>query len=295
MTSVWAPKRLLTVVAVTFSLYVLIGLVLHVTIKDAFPILSTAYYGTPLPIMTIAATVAGLVWRRLGTRQLAWLSFLAGTLCAGWAFQHSYAISSQERHPSDSCVVFWNVSSGRLGLSEISATLQSQKPDIIGLAETGGPEATHLWQQAFPDYHLTVAQQDMLLLTKHRSVRVATGSLNEQGWFEHLRVKLGESLLNVVLVDIESNPLQSRRYAIEELADIALHLEGEPVLIMGDFNTLADSVHFTNLRRTCVNAFESYGNGYSATWPIPLPVLQLDHIWANRHVSITGSKTMWTY
>jgi endonuclease/exonuclease/phosphatase family metal-dependent hydrolase len=62
------------------------------------------------------------------------------------------------------------------------------------------------------------------------------------------------------------------------------------VVLMGDFNTPSDSVHFDSLRQGFQNAFETGGNGNAATWPVPLPVLAIDHIWTNRLVRVHSAR-----
>lgn len=47
----------------------------------------------------------------------------------------------------------------------------------------------------------------------------------------------------------------------------------------GDFNTPRESSHFRQLRKPMTHAFETAGRGLADTWPVPIPVLSLDHIW----------------
>jgi endonuclease/exonuclease/phosphatase (EEP) superfamily protein YafD len=53
----------------------------------------------------------------------------------------------------------------------------------------------------------------------------------------------------------------------------------EFLIVLGDFNTPADSAFFRPLRAFATNAFEVAGSGCAATWPMPLPVLSLDQMW----------------
>jgi endonuclease/exonuclease/phosphatase family metal-dependent hydrolase len=54
-----------------------------------------------------------------------------------------------------------------------------------------------------------------------------------------------------------------------------------PKLVLGDFNTPGDSVWFVGLRRNYSEVLETAGSGLLATWPFPVPLLGLDHIWVS--------------
>jgi vancomycin resistance protein VanJ len=63
-------------------------------------------------------------------------------------------------------------------------------------------------------------------------------------------------------------------------------IPNEPVVIMGDVNTPSDSVQFRTLRKKFRNAFETGGRGNVTTWPMPCPVLAIDHIWTSGRVEV---------
>jgi len=64
---------------------------------------------------------------------------------------------------------------------------------------------------------------------------------------------------------------------------------------MGDFNTPVDSVFVAPLAERLTNAFQARGNGYYVTWPVPLPVLSLDQVWASREVELRDCELGWTW
>ncbi|MBI2479710.1 MAG: endonuclease/exonuclease/phosphatase family protein [Planctomycetia bacterium] len=175
-------------------------------------------------------------------------------------------------------------------------TLKSQSPDVIGLVEVDSSDSDVLvrWRAAFPEYELTEPQGGLLLLSKGRITGDIDGSLGDSGHYKHVTIEVDGGELHVFIVDIKSDPLMTRREPLGRLAEITSALGNQPTLVMGDFNTPGDSVHFDALRRTFDNAFESRGSGYSPTWPIPVPVLQLDHIWVNRRIILSHCTAKWT-
>jgi endonuclease/exonuclease/phosphatase family metal-dependent hydrolase len=278
------------------AVYVVVGVAVRLTIKDAIPFLAAIYYAAPLPATTLAVVFAGFLWVFLKRPRVALLSFAVGFACAWWTYQHTYVTNLEQSHPSDRCVMFWNVSSGRLGWDRMVATLKSQSPDVIGLVEIDNSDSEALvrWRESFPGYELTETRGGMLLLSKSKIVSDTYGSLGKGGRYKQVTIETETGVLHVFIVDIDSDPLMPRRELLEKLAEITSALGNQPTLVMGDFNTPGDSLHFDALRRTFDNAFESHGNGYSPTWPIPVPVLQLDHIWINRQIVLSQCKAEWT-
>ena len=63
---------------------------------------------------------------------------------------------------------------------------------------------------------------------------------------------------------------------------------------MGDFNTPTDSLFLREIHRDFENAFEQAGDGYSATWPLPVPVLTLDQIWVNKGIEVYRCRLGWS-
>ena len=66
-----------------------------------------------------------------------------------------------------------------------------------------------------------------------------------------------------------------------------------PTIIVGDFNTPVDSVFLNPIRQTYRHAFEVAGTGYLATWPIPAPVIAIDHCWVSKHIDVTACRIKW--
>ncbi len=292
----WARQQCIAFLAIALACYAALGVVIRLTIKDAVPFLATVYYAAPLPAVTFATLFAGLLWLLLRKPRRAWLSLAVGMVCAWWTFQHTYVTNPNRSDNSDRCVMFWNMSSGRLGWSRMVTVLNSQSPDVIGLVECGRNDADAMirWQEAFPDYEVTESLGGILLLSKFKIISDVYGSLGNSGQYKHVTIETNAGNLHVFVVDIKSDPLMPRREPLEEFAEVTAALGDQPILVMGDFNTPADSVHFDALRRTFDNAFEARGCGYSPTWPVPVPVLHLDHIWTNRHVVVSQCKAEWT-
>ncbi|MGH7455080.1 MAG: hypothetical protein ACRENG_27240, partial [bacterium] len=54
------------------------------------------------------------------------------------------------------------------------------------------------------------------------------------------------------------------------------------------------SVLFESFRQYLNHAFESGGSGFAETWPIPLPVLAIDHIWVSKKIKVISCNLNWS-
>jgi endonuclease/exonuclease/phosphatase (EEP) superfamily protein YafD len=98
--------------------------------------------------------------------------------------------------------------------------------------------------------------------------------------------------LRLLVVDGRSNPFLHRTPMLHDIA-AACHeaaRRGEPVdVIVGDFNSMGRSVGFdavaaaggTGYRRAA-----DYCGGWRATWPAPLPLYDIDHVWVRNGPSV---------
>jgi len=92
-------------------------------------------------------------------------------------------------------------------------------------------------------------------------------------------VTAGGHAIDVILVDIRSQPWLSRRPSLEAIFEKACR--GRPTLVMGDFNTPAESMLLDKATAgRFLAAHESPVRGFRETWPWGIPLLTLDQIWA---------------
>jgi endonuclease/exonuclease/phosphatase family metal-dependent hydrolase len=135
----------------------------------------------------------------------------------------------------------------------------------------------------------------MLFITSGEASCVESGELGRGGAYNVLTTDLNGNTFTTILVDIDPNPIQSRRQAFAALTKVVqAHLE-ENLIVMGDFNTPIESFYFDSFRRDLVHSFESCGSGFRATWPVPLPILTIDHLWVGRNVRLSRCQANWSH
>jgi vancomycin resistance protein VanJ len=289
-------KRLVLPLAAGSLLISLVGVIVRLTFRDRFLPTAVLFYSTPPAVVAVLLFFSsGLLFVRK-FRKLSTETFVAGVVCLIWTYQTSFYHNSQ-RPPDEAIrVLFWNISRGNMGWSAIAGEIQRSKPQLIGLVEGGkNDEFMHnFWSREFSDYERKVFDDGFVLLVKGKILNTDFGRLGPRSRFASAEILLEGLKVTVVLVDICSEPWIFRREPLGKLTAVLREKSRGAVLLMGDFNTPTDSVFLRGIRRNFVNAFEQAGNGYTATWPIPVPVLTLDQVWVNKGIQVHRCRHGWS-
>jgi endonuclease/exonuclease/phosphatase (EEP) superfamily protein YafD len=275
--------RTLFLLACIAPVLLLVAAVVRITIADAMPAFAPLFYATPPAVLAVGAGLCAAYWFRHGHRTIAILLGVLGLA----AFAQWLRVDWQWRAPTgergDLRVVLWNVDRPDWRQAGTMRWLAAQDADVIAVAERHPRKKNTMaqWQAAFPGYQLVPAKGETLCLVRGEILSTQEG-MRSQGSFAtaiHARIR-GRELI-VLQVDINAKPRLSRAGPLNEIAAIADRYRENNLLLLGDFNTPADSVLLRPLRREMTNAFEAAGSGCKATWPMPFPVLSLDQVWTN--------------
>lgn len=262
-----------------------IGLVVRLTVRDGIGIWSPVFYATPLPLLVAGAAVCvfyGGIARK--TRWLAvWSAILLLLLPAWW--RHDVRLLQPPAHQvreDDLTLLFWNVARAD-DLTAAADYIRRVDADIVGLVEAVGnkDEMRAFWRQQLPDYHLSYLGGNLQILSRWSSEEAVAEHLHGGSISRFLRVHVRGTSYLCCLVDIDANLLRPRHPALQRLTELLQDYRDDHVVIMGDFNIPPDSIHLAGVREHYRLCFEAAGSGYAPTWPVPLPVLQLDQVWVN--------------
>lgn len=276
---------------------VILGSIIRWTIRDAVMPSGVIFYATPPAMMVLLMLGVVVVLERkfVSTRRLAML-LLVGAV--GWTVQSQWISNppNSTAQPTASVkVMFWNVCEGKYSWDNVIATIQLHNPDIIALAEADRlkDQDAEFFEKQFPGYQRLDFPRRLLLLSRlpiRRNRRLA--------WVRGCVVEAAEletesGRMTLVMSDVASTVFSHRKPQIEALTDAVSHISG-PAIIVGDLNTPVESPFFETLRQTYVNAFESRGHGLYTTWPMPLPVMAIDHMWGSRGIEFQQVQILWT-
>lgn len=298
----WLLKPFILILSAGWVLAVMIRL----TVRDAEGLVpSLVFYLSPLILLSLgAASVFILSWYvRWYQIALVWLllTLVSGSWCWNSQFQRHHTTSGiLEGNPTELRVQFWNIGDRIWGMDRVLDELKAVDADLIGLVEAGADSEKMklFWKESFPEHPYQFVKEGLVFLSRVPISSQSSGVLAKMGKYERFDLILPQSSqvkMSVYLVDIKSTILRSRKSALQELANRVSETDDRPLLVLGDFNTPSDSVHFKPVRRTLKNSFEVAGNGYMPTWPLPLPVLDLDGIWANQFIKVLSAENRWTW
>ncbi|WP_437192227.1 endonuclease/exonuclease/phosphatase family protein [Planctomicrobium sp. SH527] len=290
---------LLMVLVNGLCLFTVLGFLLRVTIRDFWHVPGVFFYMTPLPILAVAGAVCFLAYSTSKLHRRTFLCAAILVITIPWLLAQDFRWQGAEPVVTSSDqplrVLFWNVAR-RDDLTATLNEIRSANADVVGLVElTGATEDRRaLLRETLPEYGVSVLGSNMYLLAKGESGESVPRELGGNSAARTLEVRVRGELWRILLVDIDSDLKRSRSRDLQMLAEFCTDYADQNLIVMGDFNTPIDSLHYAGLRQSHRELYEVAGSGYSPTWPVPLPVLRIDQMWFNSRVTPVGYRKITT-
>ncbi|MDZ4287585.1 MAG: endonuclease/exonuclease/phosphatase family protein [Prosthecobacter sp.] len=272
-----------------------VGVLLQAFAKDRYPGLALFFYALPKPCLAVLS-VTLLVWpgMRRKSRLFAAVTALAITgwwVSASWVHRQDQATVPQV-DGRELKVLFWNLCRPR-GLDlEMVELVRRFQPDVAAFVEPGpqaGPLAAE-YEKLLPGYRVEFMPRGVLWVTRVPSRFQGRGKLEGAGAFARFEVTGLGPPFPFVVADVYPHVLHSREPQLQEA--LAHAQDRDDAILMGDFNTPAESVFFDSYRSRYVDAFETAGYGFRETWPLGLPLLSLDHIWVGKDWAVIAAQKL---
>lgn len=262
-----------------------VGIGLRLTLRDAHPLFDLAYYLTP-PMLLALSAVGTVVFARAFRRGIRLPVQVAVATTLFWSGYVSFSASGDPGTSSqrDLRVVLWNL--GRWEpRAEVATQLLDHDPDVIVLIEALTTTEGRAWSTFFEGYEASSADfTQILVLTRSKAQDLGFAKLARQARARFFRVEHPAGEFSLAAMDVASRLNSFRKEPIEWVNRMAR--QHEATLILGDFNTPSDSVHFDALREGWDLATDLAGDGYRPTWPMPFPVLDIDQVWVRRDAGV---------
>lgn len=185
-------------------------------------------------------------------------------------------------------VVHWNVAYARFGREPVLKRIDRHQPDLVFLSECRYTDKLSNEVRNVLGFAHTFQDQGMAIACRYPFAPQGTIPLTSaRAWWARISMTTGP--LDVVIVDLVSHPYLNREEPLNGLAAwIAQHDSAIPLLIAGDFNTPRDARAFRPLRAQLQHAYETAGHGWPYSWPLPVPVYSLDHVWFSDRLRVTN-------
>jgi hypothetical protein len=179
-------------------------------------------------------------------------------------------------------LVHWNVAHGAWGIAGVERTLLQSRTDLVVLSEA--PQS------------LSMAGFLARLGPEYRSVQFGTMAVIASGELDEPRRLCADpelkatlvswrqphGVLKILAIDIGSNILVARDPVLKRV--VSMMAAHQPDLVVGDFNSPRRSRALWPPPRGYVHAYDVAGRGWSATWPVPCPLLAIDQCLLSRRV-----------
>ncbi len=268
-----------------FKTYLLFGyaflLVVHFFIKDNLFPLSILFYATPIPILLGFGLILLIIVRKQKWFRLAILTCVI-SLGIHWMqcyYLTSEKIDSNEEH---SKVLYWNLAKrDRLPVAYISNQVETHQPEILAFVEAPHTILKNLdsLKLTLPNYDFKILMGAMLVASTGDIEYTKNEFLKDRYKINLLKITTQKSTYNLIITDLTASIPINKKEPIDFLLQCAKTHNVD--LIVGDFNTPFESVHF-NAYTNDYYSFHHYNNGFTATWPLGMPLLEIDHIWLSK-------------
>lgn len=241
---------------------------------------------------TIAVAFGGFAWLFLTLRyRFRWLQvFVFITVISCFikllVIDHRWNRPPEQLSPGNVRILHWNTARGVLGVERIVRTMVSDNPDIVLISEPPRPDmisdiAYHAlgMEFIFSDAGMSLASH--YPITYLGNIIVPAGA----GW--HALVQTDKGPIEFAAVDIVSRPELHRQPVFDAVAKwIDARTNNIPLIVAGDFNTPHDAASLKPIRNRLKFAYYEGGRGWPYTWPVPLPVYNIDHTWISHDINV---------
>ncbi|HUH28357.1 endonuclease/exonuclease/phosphatase family protein [Gelidibacter sp.] len=253
-------------------------LLIHFILKDHFQPLQIFFYAFPLPILIFIGCVITVFYYR-SKAYFTFFIWLTIGLTGIW-LNNAYVFPRAIEIPEDATsVIFWNAANrATLPMAILTENIKKIQPDIIALSETEHASEADIQQLAiaFPAYEFRILEGEMMLGVRGK-IKNITYVLEEHSYdINFVEMQLHNGPLLLAFTDTFQSPTMDKRKTLETV--LQLISERKSDLIVGDFNTPYESVHFRNFE-TDYTSFHEYAQGFTATWPFGIPLLEIDQIY----------------
>lgn len=258
-------------------------LLMHFIVKDHFRSLQIVFYAFPLPnIIFVGLSVSAILLFIKPRTYFVSVAFLTLIVTGIW-LNNAYFFQKNVDIPEDATsVIFWNAANRRtIHVKILAENIRNLHPDIISLveAENASEEDIEILTKEFPDYEFQILEADMFVGVKGKINNVTYTNETYSYDINFVEAQLNNKTVLIAITDTFQSPTMDKRKTLGTVLQLVSQRDAD--IVVGDFNTPYESVHFRNYK-VDYTSFHDYGQGFSATWPYKIPLLELDQIYLNK-------------
>ncbi|MBR9846674.1 MAG: endonuclease/exonuclease/phosphatase family protein [Algicola sp.] len=275
-----------------YKAYLLIGyaflLLVHFVFKDYIYPVSVIYYCFPTPILI----GIGLVLAILSFRKKLYFSVISlVVLLVVFHWFNAYYYTNPTDENAKSKILFWNVAKEEFfPIDIIIQEVKQSQPQILAFVEAKylTENEVNTLSKALPEYEFKDLYSHMLVGIKGNIIDDKLYSVEKSHEVYLINSFINNKTVNLIIADVYAYPFIDKKPPLHRILEIAK--QNEVSIIVGDFNTPYESVHFHNYFKY-YKSFHSYCNGFTATWPLSIPLFEIDHVWiSNKFTPVSIEK-----
>ncbi len=253
-------------------------LIIHFLIKDRFQNVSVIYYASPLPLIILFGLFVTIMNYRHKPLFYVLSFFLLGI--SGYFCGHYFG-SEFETTPSKetSHILFWNAAGNQpLPTDILIKHIKTARPEILALVETENISDSDLTilKTACPDYNFQTLEGAMLIAIKGQIIEIIFKEEERLYRSNRIVTTIDDKPVTILIADVSASPFRNKEIPLSTIAETAKKHKID--VLVGDFNTPYESVFFKDFKRDYYS-FHPFSIGLTSTWPIPIPLIEIDQIW----------------
>ncbi|MCB0398615.1 MAG: endonuclease/exonuclease/phosphatase family protein [Winogradskyella sp.] len=203
------------------------------------------------------------------------LSLISVSLIFIYFKNYYFSNNSSERNIKEKTIVFWNVNKQEgFNINELKEVSENQNIETILLVEAIHEKSNYKYkiEKELNGFKIAYLNSNMIVASKNKIETLNYIEIKQDLNLNHILI--GDE--NYLVVDIYASPLHNKKNALNKVIDYAN--KNNVDVILGDFNTPYESIYFEKFTSK-YTSLRTHQNGFTATWPFGIPLLELDQIW----------------
>lgn len=257
-------------------------LLVHFVLKDHFHFLQVIFYAFPLPILIFIGSFLPLLFLFKPRTYFIDIFVFIGLLTVIW-LNNSYVFSSAAPIPQNATsILFWNTADGHdLPVRSLLEHIDKTHPDVIGLVEatSANDKDISILSKSFPEYEFRRLEGGMLVGIKGKIAKISYMGEEQSYDINIVEAELQHGVFTIAITDTFQDPSMDKRKTLGTVLKLVRQYNSD--IIVGDFNTPYESVHFKAYEKD-YQSMRYFGQGFTATWLFGYPILEIDQIFVRK-------------
>ncbi|AUC83595.1 endonuclease/exonuclease/phosphatase family protein [Lacinutrix sp. Bg11-31] len=259
-------------------------LLIHFFLKDYIFPLSILFYATPIILIILYGIFTAVVFQK-NKKHFYSLIVVLCFLTFHFFSKAYYLPKIRTNDVKNNSVLFWNIAKNKSGfpLDIISKKIEEFPINILTFVEADNisSEEFEVIRKKFKLYSFQKLKGNMIVGVKGSIKSVNYQTKKKRFKYNYITAVVNDKTIKLLIADVYASLFYSKAETLKTIIDFSETHEVD--FILGDFNTPYESIHFNNYKNN-YTSLRDYSDGFTATWPFGIPLLELDQIWVGKSI-----------